>query len=134
MLPTSLEMINIKDCYEKVASDFCQNYYRIWDNDFNMICKLYISSPMITYLDMKFNKVYYLINYIKNSQGICKFDHINFKGTGQPLDENSILIQITGTITVNNSIHWRKYTETLIIKRNIWNTWHISNSIFSLID
>lgn len=128
------EMTDIRSSYKKIAFSFCQHYYQTWDTNFPMVSKLYISNPKITYFETKFNNIHSWVNYIKNFQKVWKFEHINFSVTAQPLDNNTILIQVSGTITVNDNVYWNRFSETLIIQRNIWNKWYISNSIFHLTD
>lgn len=129
---TNINMADIRNCHEKIAYNFCRYYYKLMDMNLHSIRSLYINTPYITYLGNKFNNYISLLNNIKN-HGISKFEHIQFTGSSQPLNDSTILINIIGTITVNNSIYWRQYNETLIIKRDIWDNWYIINNIFSLI-
>ena len=132
-LESNLGFLDIRTCYKKIAFDFCNNYYRIWDTNFPMIKDVYNNNPKITYFDRNFKNINTWSNYINNYQGVNKFEHINFSGTAHVLDRSNILIHVTGTITVNNSIYWRKYSETIIIRKNIWDKWYVTNSIFKLI-
>ena len=132
-LESNLGFLDIRTCYQKIAFDFCKYYYRIWDTNFPMIKDVYSNNPNITYFDQNFNNINSWYNYINNYQGVNKFEHINFKGTAHVLDSSRILIHVTGTITANNSIYWKKYSETIVIRKNIWDKWYITNSIFKLI-
>ena len=132
LLEFNIEKNNIRNYYQIISFEFCKYYYRLCDTNFNMVGSLYVNNPKITYLDQRIGNFNGLADYI-NSRGIYKFEHISFNGTSQPLNDSTILINIVGTITVDNSIYWRDFTETIVIRRNIWDKWYITNSISQLL-
>lgn len=123
---------NIWNCYQKISTEFCRCYYRYWDDDFPLIGNLFANDIKITFLDKQFGNINQLVNYVKN-EGIWKFEHTSIYGISQPLDDNTILINIYGCIAVNNTPYYRKFTDTIAIKRDIWDNWYIINSMFRLI-
>ena len=122
----------IQNYYQKISSEFCKYYYCLWDKNFPLIGNLYSNDIKITFLNRNMNGILQLINYVK-TQGIWKFNHGIVSGTSQPIDNNTILINIVGEIAINDSPYYHKYTETLIIKRNIWGDWYITSNIFRLV-
>ena len=132
-LGNNCELKTIKPCYEDISNSFINHYYQIWDNDFLSLNKLLANNIKISYFNNKFGDFLSWVNFIKNKQGVCNFKHIQFKTTSQPLNNNIVLIQVVGTITVNDSIYWRNFTETIIIQQDIWDKWYITNIIFSLV-
>jgi hypothetical protein len=133
-----LGMININSCYHKIATDFYKYYYNLWDSNPLLIKDLYNNQnnqnnqTKITYMGYVFNNFNSLIYYLRSIK-IYKFDHLSTCVTSQPIDDNTILINVTGTIAVN-SIFFEKYSETILLNRNIWNNYYITNSMFSLIE
>jgi hypothetical protein len=118
--------------YQKVAREFCQYYHQLFDNNFPNLSQLYSNNPKITYFQNEYTSFDSLMSFIKN-QGIFKFHHIGIAHKAQPLTKNSILIHISGKISVNNNLDYKNFSETVIIKKDSWNKYHITNSIFNLL-
>lgn len=127
-------LINIRNQHSVISSEFCKNYYGTWDNNFPMIRNLYSEESMISFLGNEFHSFDQVFDWVK-SQGIFRFSHLNITGTSQIINNNSILINVTGTINIQGYYgsfnHY--FVETLII-RNGCNRWHITNSLFRLVD
>ena len=118
--------------YIEVTERFVKHYYQLWNTNQNSIKDLYGLGACITYLGNKYNNFHHILNYL-TLIGIKKLTFDNLKFTSQPLGEDKILINIWGNVT-SNGIHYRKFTETIILYRDIWNRWYITNSIFCLMD
>ncbi len=117
---------NIWNIHRRISEEFIRYYYRQWDNNFPAILNLY-SNPTITFLGHNMNNPYHIMNYFKRN-GIYRFEHERVLGSSQPINNDSILINITGTIRFNNNRH--NFIETLVIKRNNNNNcWYIVNQI-----
>ena len=125
-------MVNIYNSYYQVGTDFCKEYYQKFDNNLPLIGRLFDKNVKITFLGNHFNSITSLINYNKQ-YGIWKYKHGDIYKQYQPLDNHSILISSFGTISINDSVYYRKFTETIIIRRDIWGNWFITNLIFQLI-
>lgn len=123
---------NIWNNYNKISSGFCKYYYHLWDQNFPSIINLYSNNAKIYFLNRNVTNVHGLSNCIR-IEGIWKFDHLSIYGTSQLLDCDTILINVFGNISINCVPYHQKFTETLIIKRNMWNKWFIINSIFRII-
>ena len=117
--------------HDQIAKDFCQYYYHLWDTNFPLINNLYTNDSKITYLEREFNNFNYLLNYIKYVDKIYRFDHISVTALSQIIDNNTILINVVGVIAVND-ICFRNFNESIILKRNVWEKYYITNSIFRL--
>jgi hypothetical protein len=128
----TLGLIDIRNNYNSIGLEFLKYYYRLWDNNFPAIGNLYCDNPAITYLDIDYTNFNNYMWSIRN-QGIYKFSHWNYNWKCQPINNNSILIAVTGNISTNDSIYCRKFTETIIIQRDIFDNWYILNTIFQLL-
>ena len=118
--------------YSDVTERFVTHYYRLWNTNYSSIKQLYTEIPCITYLGNKYNNFDHVLNYL-TLIGVKKLAFDNLKFTSQPLGEDKILISIWGNVT-SNCIQYRKFTETIVLHRDIWNKYYITNSIFSLVD
>ncbi len=121
--------------YAEITERFVRYYYQLWNTNQNSIKDLYMAcgpSACITYLGNKYNTFDQVLNYL-SSVGVKKLTFDNLKFTSQPLGEDKILINISGNVT-SNGIQYRKFSETIILFRDIWNKYYISNNIFFLMD
>ena len=125
-------VVNIWNSHQNISSEFCNHYYQLWDNNFPMVGRLYSRDIKITFLEHPMNSFDQVIHYVK-SQGIWKFEHTSIHGSSQPLDDNTILINLISSVAINNTPYYRKCVESIIIRRNIWDQWYITNSLFRLI-
>lgn len=129
-------MLNLFDCsnnnHHKISSEFCKLYYHYFDNQPSLLFALFDNNSKINYLGHIGFGFGGLASYI-NQNRIWSFEHVGITGTSQPLDNNTILINIIGTVSINKEPYYHKFTETLIIKQNIWGNWYIVNMIFRLI-
>lgn len=120
--------------FRKVSADFCKLYYEMWNNNPSNIKMLY-DNTKITYsssLPLNSEKEFLsfdsYFNFLKTF--MYKFEILNYKYISQPLSDDNILITVTGNINTNNFN--KKFTETIIIHKNMWNKYNITNSIFIL--
>ena len=125
-------IVNIYHSYYQIGTEFCKYYYQLWDNNFPLIGNLFDKNIKITFLGNHFNNITSLVNSNRN-YGIWSFSHSNIYKQYQPIDDNTILISAFGTLCINNNNYYRKFSETIIIRRNIWGNWFITNLVFQLI-
>lgn len=123
---------SIWSCHQNISSEFCRQYYQYWDNNFPLIGNLFANNIKITFLDKHISNINQLINFVR-AEGIWKFEHSIIYGISQPLDDNTILINSYGFIAVNNTSYYKKFTDTIVIRRNICDNWYIINIIFRII-
>jgi hypothetical protein len=123
---------NILESYQKISYDFCRQYYHYWDNNFPYIGNLFSDNIKITFLDKHLRNISQLVECAM-TDGIWKFSHGNIYGISQPLDDNTILINTYGTISINDTLHYKKFSETIVIRQNLYCNWYITNIIFHLI-
>jgi hypothetical protein len=126
------EVPSIWNCYQKISTEFCRQYYQYWDNNFPLIGNLFANNIKITFLDKQIGNINQLIDCVSN-EGIWKFEHNSIYGISQPLDDNTILINTYGYISFNRAPYCRKFTDTIVIKRDIYENWYIINIMFRII-
>lgn len=129
---TDPNLVDVKTNYKKIAEEFLTYYYNIYDTDFPHLNHLYHKESQFTFRD---NEVYgfnNLLNIITNKYKIYKFTHSVIHATVQPINNSDLLISVNGQISVNNSPHYDKFIETIIIRRNDDNVFSILNTIFIL--
>lgn len=123
--------INVRRHYRKIAQKFCEYYYFIYDtNPFNLK-KFYTPHSIFMYINEEltgFDAVYGKML----ACNMHKFTHHSANVSAIPIDNGSILINVNGTLSVNNSIESVQYIETILLKRSYGNKFFILNTIFKI--
>lgn len=123
--------VNVNKDYKKIAQDFCEKYYVAFDNNFMAIGNLCKNKTKFTFFRkevMGFNKLFKLLQ----KHNIYTFKHHNIDVNAQPINDNSLLIHSTGSLSINGS-NQKKYSETLILHKNTKNRFYIKNLIIKFI-
>ena len=115
--------------YKLVAEKFLEFYYGLYDNDFARLESVYTQNPMITFADEAFSKFSDLHRKLTSDYRICKFIHQNISFNAQPINENTILINVSGDLRVN-AFDGGKFTETIVIATNNQQNYFITHTIF----
>lgn len=110
--------------FRKIAADFCSMYYYFW-NTSPYSLKTLFNNEKITYDNKEFTSFDAYLNFLKNQ--IHKIEFVNFKFISQPLEKSSILINISGVVNIN--FIPKKFNETIIIHKNLWEKYYIVNTI-----
>ena len=119
--------------YKKIGEDLLTYYYNCYDGDLSMMRHMYLATAQFTFRDCEFFGFDNWLNLLKRN-GIYKFTHHVIHSTIQPLNKSELLVLVHGTLSVNNSSGFDRFTETLIIRRDAHNKFYICNTIFSLVD
>lgn len=122
---------DIRTCYQQTADNCVKYYYSQWNSNPLLIKNMYNSVACITYLNNKWNNFDQVISLLR-SQNINKLEFITSNVFAQPIVDDKILINIFGTVTTNISVYPKKFKETIVLQRDIWNKYYIINSIFWL--
>jgi hypothetical protein len=125
--------VNVNEKYKELTKDFCSTYYKIYDEQFSNLHKLYRSDAKFTYIDEEFSGFDSLLSRI-NGYNIFKFNHHSISANGQPINNNSLLLNITGTLSINTSPTKYKFSETLFLQCDNNNKFNVCNTIFKFID
>ena len=137
---TLLNNTNINDDYDvkknyiKLGKRFSDNYYNLCDNDFSKLEHYYKKNSVFTFCEEEFMSFKDYSNKIKLFLGIFKFDHIIKKIDSQPIGEYGLLVNVYGTVKINNNLLEQKFTETFILEKNTNNVFFIINTIFRVIE
>lgn len=122
---------NIESSYKEITDKFCQIYYDYYDTDFLKIKDMCADNTYFTYLDSEVVGFEKLLDIIK-SKDVNRFKHEDLNITSQPIGQKSLIINVTGTIYVNNNNNKYKFTETIILKKS-GTRYYIQNIIFKVI-
>jgi hypothetical protein len=129
-----IENYNIKQNYKNITKHFCTYYYNLYDDDCKKLENLYNKSSVFTFCEEEFPSYFKLCNQIKLFLGIYKFKHYVKTIDSQPIGEKGLLINITGTLSVNNIQTVQKYVETIVLEQDMANNFYIINTIFRVIE
>lgn len=132
---TKCDCNNIKNVisnYKKISQDFCSHYYPLYDKNYPSLGYLYKPNSMFTFIDSNVTGFKNLCNIIQ-SKGIYKITHHTINVCAQPLwDINGILIAVNGTLSINNNFSKSNFTETILLKKDSGNKFHIYQTIFNI--
>ena len=135
--------INIKDNYRKIIENFCNKFYATYDNNINELYKYFYDDAYITCSISTQNPCYTTFNEFTGCNdvinklydlNILNFTHHSINISGQPLDNDSILLNIHGIIYINNSLIKNKYIETIVLQRNNQGNFYINNLIIKILN
>lgn len=119
--------------YRSFSNEFYSKYCYDFDNNFLNLRNVFSQGCNITFLSEEFVGFDNLLNSV-SKMGVYKFSHQKYTYYAQPIDNKSVIITSTGTISVNGSIFGKKYIETLTIHTDDFNVFYIHNMIFQLIE
>ena len=131
--PIQQNLTNVRENYRKITEEFCKTYYSIYDNDFLKLENIYKPESIFTYLDEEFVGFQSVSERIKQ-YNIWKFKHGNININAQPIGQKSLLINITGLISVNNSMIEQRFVETILLQRDNDDIFYIYHTMFKVIE
>lgn len=124
-------LTDIRYNYKKVAEEFCKEYYTRYDNNFLSLGEFFKSNSLITFMDEELTGFQNLCDRLRISN-INSFRHIKFHVNAQPVGDDSVLLVVKGTISVNGNLSINNFTETVLIRRDSFNRFFVENAIFKL--
>jgi len=130
------KLVNVNNKYKQLVKAFCQEYYKIYDDDIKKLNKFYKTESKFTYLDEEFIGFENFCDKIKCND-IRKIIHHDIHATGQPVNEFAMLLNVTGNMSFHNKQNGEnkfKFSETILLQRDNENKFSISNTIFKIID
>lgn len=128
-----LPIIDIKQTYKYLADEFAKQYYTLYDNNFLQLANLYLPDSYFTYLDEEITGFNNLVQRLRQ-YGITKFTHSQLHLNVQPIGERSLMISVTGLISVNNGVASQRFSETVLLQKDDYNHFFIYRTIFKLLN
>ena len=131
--------INIKKNYRKIIENFCNKFYATYDTNINDLYKYFYNDAYITCMNNEMNEINEItgcdnwVNKLHN-QNISFFTHHSINVSGQPLNNDSILLNIHGLISINGSSLKKKYIETIVLQQNNKGFFYINNLILKILN
>ncbi len=123
---------DILTIYKQASYGFTEQFYKIYDNNYNMLQEFITDKTFVTFHDYECIGAAKFSEHIRN-KGITSFKHQNYKIVSQPVGKNSIILAITGELFItSNQINTTKhmFTDTLLLTRDK-NVFHVGNYIFN---
>ncbi len=125
--------VGIATHYVEIGQRFCEEYYKMCNNNFHGLYLSYLPNTCFTFMNIEcigFN------NYLSRlyQLNITKMTVHTVNVNVQPIGDTAMLINVAGTISVNDSIYTNKFTETLVVQLYEYGCMYITNSIFKLLD
>lgn len=111
--------------FRKITSDFCTYYYNIWNTNPILLKDLFEKDPRITHSNKEFISFDSYLIYLQRI--IMEMKYLNYQCVGQLLGKYHILINVIGTVNINEIV--RKFNETIVLHKDLWEKYHITNSI-----
>lgn len=118
--------------YKQIAEKFLELYYVTYDSNFQNVANLYASNPCITFADEEFLRFSDLSRKITHDYKIFLFQHKNITFNAQPINERTLIINVTGELYVN-AFDGGKFNETIVLTRDDTNRYYVTNTIFKVI-
>jgi hypothetical protein len=125
--------MDVKTNYKRITEEFCRYYINMYDNNFQNLANMYKTDSLFTYTDDEIIGFNNLVEKIRQ-YNIYKFTHSTVNVNSQPVGDRTLLVTLTGKISVNNSVIEQKFSETLLLQRDDHNRFYIYHTIFKLIE
>lgn len=119
--------------YKNITEQFCKTYYSTYDSDFTNLRKFYKQNSLFTFAGEEFVGFDKLLNRVHNS-GIHKFTHNNLSIDAQPFGDRCILINVFGRVSINYLVRSFPFVETLVIMKDINNSFYVYNTMFKILN
>lgn len=130
--PPYSNQINVIDNYKKTSEEFCKHFYNGFDYSFPQLNTLFKFNASITFLNTEFIGFENLLHQIQINN-LYSFEHHSITGNSQPVDRETILINTTGSLSINDSLFQTPFSETIVLKKDNNNCLFITNWIFRLL-
>lgn len=123
---------DIRNCYKTLADSFCKYYYSFYDINLLALNNLFYPNTQFTFNN---EELYGFNNFVNklNSLGYYKFTHYTMEVNSQPIGPNHLLLNIYGIMSVNDSILRHKFIETILIQKDLDQSYHIYSVIFKFV-
>lgn len=119
---------NILDNYTDICSEFCEYYYSGLDKNYNKLKSLYTNDSLFTVYGKDLKGFTEFVTYLKKL-GINKMYHDDMDVHSQPVDNSTILISVTGTLTSNQTFLTREFSEVILLSLVDNNNYRVINTI-----
>lgn len=124
-------IVDVRLSYKHIAEEFCKYYYTLYDANFSLLASLYYPQSQFTYQHIEVSGFDNLLNFVGYD---TKFTHHNLNVAVQPIGHANLMITVTGTITMNDSIFQHRFVETLFIQKDDCNRLKVFGTVFKVIE
>jgi len=127
------DLVDARFNYKQIGEELLTAYYNSYDSNITGMSHIFHSNAQFTFRGYEFFGFNNWLELLKRNN-IYKFTHHIMHSIIQPLSKSELLVITNGTLSVNNTLSFDKFTETLIIKRDTQNKFCITNVVFCLIE
>lgn len=125
------KLIDVNYKYKQLAEEFCKFYYSTYDKNFKDLANSYHPKAQFTVNEIEASSVNNFFNLLEQC-GLRSCVHHDLHVQAQPIGEENLLLNISGTITINNSIFINKFIETILIQRDNFNKFYIFSTMLKI--
>ena len=122
------------DNYKTIGKQFTDAYYQAIDQNLNSVSQLYCPNAYITMMGEEMVGFDKFVQRLRD-YGVYRFQHRIQEVDPQPINEQYLLITVTGTVTADG-LNYNRFSETFTLMRPDTfggNTCHVKNHLFRLI-
>ncbi|ARF11700.1 hypothetical protein Klosneuvirus_2_136 [Klosneuvirus KNV1] len=127
------KLIDVQYKYKQLAAEFCKFYYSTYDKNFKDLANSYHPKAQFTVNDVEVSGINNFFNLLEHF-GFRSCVHHDLNVQCQPIGEENLLLNVSGSITINNSIFINKFVETLLIQRDNFNHFYIFSTMLKISD
>jgi len=107
---------NVLTIYKELGKEFIEHFYNTITNNIKDVSHMYQQNTYITHNGVELIGFNQYIEYFKSTLNIHKLEFELKKVDGQPLDKNTLLINIIGKVKANNDNSTiTEFSETFIL-------------------
>ena len=126
-------LTDFRTSHKQTAEEFKRTFYSIFTCNSPNYVTYFHPSAQITYNDVDIIGAGHLIEALKMN-GISKLSFSRVHISSQALNESVMVMNVTGSVSYNDSIFSNRFTETIVLSRDNYNKGLITNYIFKLAD
>lgn len=115
----NVEQENVHNNYRELGGEFVRYFYTTLTNNIDDINHLYQFNTCITYNGSELNGFYQYKNHITGTLNIHRLEFNLDEADGQPLDQNTLLVNVIGSVRANyDNLAIKKFSETFVLSRS----------------
>ena len=135
--------MSVYDNYRQIADEFVNTYYQTMDRDIAGVNQMYLQEACISLLGDEMVGFQNYLYRLQNTYSVFRFHHQIHEVDPQPIQEDVILITVTGRVTADGR-NYNRFVETFTLvqeghnqgfgfQHNYQPTFYIRNQIFRMI-
>ena len=109
---------NVINNYRELGGEFVRYFYTTLTNNIDDIGHLYQFNTCVTYNGVELSGFYQYRDHMTRTLNINRLEFDLYEADGQPLDQNTLLVNVIGRVRANyDSSMIKKFSETFVLSR-----------------